>query len=340
METVVFTNGCFDILHAGHVDLLTRARALGTKLIVGINSDRSVRQIKGAPRPFVDEEARAAVLRGLRSVDEVLIFDEPTPQKLIEEIKPDVLVKGGDWKPEEIVGSDFVLKRGGKVFSLPLKENYSTTAIVEKINRSDKPKLEKSGIVQNSLREHLAVFNDLLASEIESIERCAELIVECLKKGKKILLCGNGGSAADAQHIAAELVGRFERERRAFPAIALTTDTSALTAIGNDYGFERIFARQVEALAQPGDLLIGISTSGNSPNVVAAIMKAREIGCATVGLTGARGKKLAGLCDAAVLVPAERTSRIQEGHNAVGHFWCELVDAELEEEISAETAEQ
>ena len=329
METIVFTNGCFDILHAGHVDLLTRARALGTKLVVGVNSDRSVRQIKGAPRPFVGEAARADVLRGLRAVDEVVIFDEPTPQRIIEEIKPDVLVKGGDWKPEEIIGSDFVLKRGGKVFSLPLKGDFSTTAIAEKITLNEKPQTEKNGTVQDSLREHLAVFENLLASEIEAIERAGDLIYECLSRGKKILLCGNGGSAADAQHIAAEFVGRFELERRGFPAIALTTDTSALTAIGNDYGFERIFARQVEALAEPDDLLIGISTSGNSPNVAAAIMTARERGCKTIGLTGAKGKKLAGLCDAAILIPAERTSRIQEGHNAVGHLWCELVDAKL-----------
>jgi D-sedoheptulose 7-phosphate isomerase len=329
METIVFTNGCFDILHAGHVDLLGRARDLGTKLIVGINSDRSVRQIKGAPRPFVGEAARAAVLRGLRAVDEVVIFDEPTPQRIIEEIKPDVLVKGGDWKPEEIIGSDFVLKRGGKVFSLPLKDDFSTTAIIEKINQDEKTPTGKNGTAQDSLREHLAVFEHLMASGIEAIERSGEMIYECLKAGNKILLCGNGGSAADAQHIAAEFVGRFERERRAFPAIALTTDTSALTAIGNDYGFEQVFARQVEAFAVKGDLLIGISTSGNSPNVAAAIMKARERGCKTIGLTGAKGKKLAGLCDAAVLIPAERTSRIQEGHNAVGHLWCELVDAKF-----------
>lgn len=333
MEKIVFTNGCFDILHAGHVDLLERARRLGTKLVVGINSDRSVRQIKGAPRPFVGEQARAAVLRGLRAVDEVVVYDEPTPQRIIEEIKPHILVKGGDWKTEEIVGADFVLKNGGQVFSLPLLADFSTTAIAEKISRAElseeKPLAEKKGIAQNSLREHLAVFENLLASEIEAIERAGEMIYECLSRGKKILLCGNGGSAADAQHIAAEFVGRFERERRAFPAIALTTDTSALTAIGNDYGFERIFARQVEALAEPGDLLIGISTSGNSPNVSAAIMTARERGCRTIGLTGAKGKKLAGLCDAAILVPAERTSRIQEGHNAIGHLWCELVDAKL-----------
>ncbi len=338
METVVFTNGCFDILHAGHVDLLERARRLGTELIVGINSDRSVRQIKGAPRPFVAETERAAVLRGLRAVDDVVIFDEPTPQRIIEEIKPDVLVKGGDWKPEEIVGSDFVLARGGKVYSLPLLEGFSTTGIAEKIIESvkqPKQKIEDNFSLQNqasieiarhSLTAHKAVFDLLFEREIPTIVQSAELIAAALKAGNKILLCGNGGSAADAQHIAAEFVGRFEKERRGFPAFALTTDTSALTALGNDYGFERIFARQVEALASTGDVLIGISTSGNSPNILAAIMAARKIGCKTIGLTGAKGKKLAGLCDVAVIVPAERTSRIQEGHAAIGHLWCEIAD--------------
>lgn len=176
MDTIVFTNGCFDILHAGHVDLLTRARELGTKLIVGINSDRSVRQIKGAPRPFVGEAARAAVLRALRSVDDVVIFDELTPQRIIEEIEPDVIVKGGDWKPEEIIGSDFVLKRGGKVFSLPLKGDFSTTAIAEKINQEEKTQTGENGTLQDSLREHLTVFERLMASEIDAIERAGEMI--------------------------------------------------------------------------------------------------------------------------------------------------------------------
>src|SRR5688500_16586565 len=124
-----------------------------------------------------------------------------------------------------------------------------------------------------------------MADHMPLIMECGELILKALNSGNKILLCGNGGSAADAQHIAAEFVGRFERERMALPAIALTTDTSALTALANDYNFERIFARQVEALASKGDCLIGISTSGNSPNVISAIMKAREIGCKIIGLT-------------------------------------------------------
>ena len=151
MEKVVFTNGCFDILHPGHIDLLERARAFGTKLIVGINSDKSVREIKGAPRPFLPEDARAELLRGLRSVDEVRIFDEPTPEKLIEEIKPDVLVKGGDWQTDQIIGADFVLKRGGEVYSLPLKEGFSSSAIVEKIQGSDESDIEENPNMLNNL---------------------------------------------------------------------------------------------------------------------------------------------------------------------------------------------
>jgi D-sedoheptulose 7-phosphate isomerase len=140
-------------------------------------------------------------------------------------------------------------------------------------------------------------------------------------------LCGNGGSAADAQHIAAEFVGRYEKERRAMPAIALTTDTSALTALANDYSFDRVFARQIEALAHDGDCLIAISTSGNSPNVIAAVMTARNIGCRIIGMTGQDGKKLASLCDAVVMVPSSRTARIQEAHISVAHYWCEKLDS-------------
>ncbi len=338
MKTV-FTNGCFDLLHPGHIDLLNRAAALGNKLIVGINSDTSVGKIKGRTRPLVAEQDRAAVLLGLKAVNEVVIFDEPTPQRIIEEIKPDVLVKGGDWPVSEIVGADFVLGRGGEVYSLPLIIGFSTTAIIEKILQAESSgiigdtrsenKTVSGNLVDNALKAHQILFDALLAQEIPAIERSGELICQALMSGKKVLLCGNGGSAADAQHIAAEFVGRYEKERRGLPSIALTTDTSALTAISNDYGYERIFARQVEALADKGDVLIGISTSGNSPNILAAMMTARNLGCVTIGLTGAKGKKLASVSDAAVLVPAERTARIQEAHGFIGHVWCEMVDAKL-----------
>ena len=335
MDIIVFTNGCFDIIHPGHIDLLKRARQLGTKLIVGINSDASVRKIKGVGRPFVKQDDRAEILENLRFVDEVRIFDETTPEKLIKEIKPNVLVKGGDWKTNEIVGADFVEKNGGKVFSIPLKNGYSSSAIVEKILNSFKGKSseinsnESSNLARKSLEAHIKVIEKLINQEIQNIQRGGEMILETINAGKKILLCGNGGSAADAQHIAAEFVGRYETERKALAAIALTTDTSALTALANDYDFERIFSRQVEALAREGDLLIALSTSGNSPNVNAAVVKAREIGCRTLGLTGAGGKKLASLCDECIMVPATRTARIQEAHITIAHLWCEAVDALL-----------
>lgn len=325
---IVFTNGCFDIIHPGHVDLLRRARELGSKLIVGINSDASVAKIKGPGRPLQDQESRRAVLLGLGSVDEVVIFDEPTPERLVREIRPDVLVKGGDWQPNEIIGADFVESYGGKVYSLPLIAGHSSSSIIGRMNSevSTESETAENSIATRSLDEHMSVFASLVADCSDSIEECGRLILETVSRGNKVLICGNGGSAADAQHIAAEFVGRYETERRALPAIALTTDTSALTALANDYSFERIFARQVEALAVEGDLLIAISTSGNSPNVIAAVMEARRKGCTVIGMTGAGGKKLASLCDACLLVPSQRTARIQEAHITVAHIWCEMVD--------------
>lgn len=329
---IVFTNGCFDILHRGHVDLLERAKAMGSKLIVGLNSDASVRRIKGEGRPVQNQEDRKAVLLGLKAVDEVIIFDELTPADLIKRIKPDVLVKGGDWKVDEIVGADLVQANGGTVVSLPLVEGYSSSSLIEKMRPDSGAGTTGSGIVLDSLNQHLEVFSGVIDSLSPAITECAEVILGTVRNGKKILVCGNGGSAADAQHIAAEFTGRYETERRALPAIALTTDTSALTAISNDYGFERVFTRQVEALAAEGDCLIAISTSGTSPNVISAVMEARKRGCRIVGMTGASGKKLASLSDACILVPSARTARIQEVHITIAHIWCELVDEMLSAE--------
>jgi D-sedoheptulose 7-phosphate isomerase len=327
MEKIVFTNGCFDILHAGHVDLLARAKALGTKLIVGINSDASVRSIKGPGRPINDQETRAELLKALRSVDEVWIFDDLTPDDLIKKIKPDILVKGGDWKESEIIGADFVRSNGGEIASLPLKDGYSTSSIIERMTSAEVQQ-EKSGdsLIRQSLSEHINLFEQLTTAYEENIALCAELIFETFHTGNKVLICGNGGSAADAQHIATELVCRYESERKGLPAIALTTDTSALTAITNDFNFERVFARQIEALASNGDLLIAISTSGNSPNIISAVMTARQRGCKILGMTGANGKKLASLCNACFMVPSTRTARIQEAHIAIAHIWCEIID--------------
>jgi D-sedoheptulose 7-phosphate isomerase len=182
-----------------------------------------------------------------------------------------------------------------------------------------------------SLREHLKSIQALLDSRLGDIAATGRLICGALNAGNKVLLCGNGGSAADAQHIAAELVGRYEKQRRAFPAISLTTDTSALTALSNDYGYDEVFARQVEALGNSGDVLIAISTSGKSPSVVKAADQARAMGCKTIALTGCSGEPLASHCDLAVVVPSKRTSRVQEAHITIGHLWCEMVDGMVAE---------
>lgn len=159
------------------------------------------------------------------------------------------------------------------------------------------------------------------------VTQSAQALIKALENGHKVLLCGNGGSAADAQHLAAELTGRYEApSRRALPAIALTTDTSALTAIGNDLGYERVFARQVEAHGQAGDVLIGISTSGQSPNVIAAVRQARQQGLQTIGLLGRDGGTLATLVNLAIVVPADATPLIQEMHITIGHIVCAMID--------------
>jgi D-sedoheptulose 7-phosphate isomerase len=182
-------------------------------------------------------------------------------------------------------------------------------------------------LLTRSFNEHLAAIQSLLDSKLSEIEQAGLLICKTLVSGNKILLCGNGGSAADAQHIAAELIGRFENERRSFPAISLTTDTSALTALSNDYGYEEVFARQVQGLAVAGDCLIAISTSGKSPNVTKAVEKALAMGCSVIGLTGCSGEPLASHCDIAIVVPSDRTARVQEAHIIIGHVWCEMVDS-------------
>jgi len=162
-----------------------------------------------------------------------------------------------------------------------------------------------------------------------AILAAADALVAALHAGRKVLVCGNGGSAADSQHFVAELVGRFTRERRAWPALALTTDTSILTAIGNDYGFERVFARQVEAHGQPGDVLIGISTSGGSPDVLAAVETARARGLATIGLTGRDGGALGRAVNIHLNVPSPSTARTQEVHGTLLHVLCDIVEREL-----------
>jgi len=182
-----------------------------------------------------------------------------------------------------------------------------------------------------------AVIRDCVATQtalldepqLESIVLAANALADCLARGGKLLFFGNGGSASDAGHLAAEFVGRFQSERRGLPALSLAANVSALTAIANDFGFERVFARQVEALGGPADVAIAISTGGTSANVLAGVQAAREIGMRTVGLTGAGGGKLAAMVDVCVRVPARSAARIQESHILIGHVLCELVECDL-----------
>jgi len=183
--------------------------------------------------------------------------------------------------------------------------------------------------IANRLEESAQIKKAIAKSRIAEIEHVVEFIIGAYKTGGKVVLFGNGGSAADAQHIASELVGRFMLKRQAFPAIALTTNTSTLTALANDYGYETVFSRQVEALVNERDVVIGISTSGNSPNVVEAIKMAKIKGAKTVALTGSDGGKLAEVADLALIVPSDSTPRIQEAHITIGHIVCELVEKEL-----------
>ena len=180
--------------------------------------------------------------------------------------------------------------------------------------------------VAEAIQEHVAIAQTLLAMA-DQIAALGGLMAERLKDGGKILWMGNGGSAADSQHLAAEIVGRFVKERKGLPSIALTTDTSILTAVGNDYGFDHVFSRQVEALCTSKDVVVGLSTSGNSANVVRAIEAAREIGAYTVAFTGRSGGTLSQCCDTSLCISSPTTARIQECHILLGHILCEAIDA-------------
>jgi D-sedoheptulose 7-phosphate isomerase len=185
--------------------------------------------------------------------------------------------------------------------------------------------LNSAPLFDRAISEHLDVVRELTALR-PVLETIATMMSDAILAGRKIFWLGNGGSAADAQHLSAELVGRFRRERRALPSIALTTNTSILTAIGNDYGYEQVFRRQVEALCEAGDVLVGISTSGNSPNVSSALQAARELGACAVAFTGEAGGAAARCADIALRIPSADTARIQEAHILCGHMLCDWIE--------------
>jgi len=183
--------------------------------------------------------------------------------------------------------------------------------------------------IKDLFLESIQIKEELLHNSIGQIIEIADAMIDALKKGGKVLLFGNGGSASDSQHIAAELVGRFKKDRSALAAIALTTNTSILTSLANDYGYEVVFSKQIEALAQKNDIAIGISTSGKAKNVAAGIKQAKKMGLKTVALTGGDGGELARLADIFLVIPSSVTARIQEAHITIGHILCELVEEAL-----------
>ncbi len=196
-----------------------------------------------------------------------------------------------------------------------IKKNMPTNTSVKKII--------------TELKEHNGVIEKILSEQTEKIDEIARLIINCYKNGGKVVLFGNGGSAADAQHIAAELVGQYQLKRKSLPAIALTTNTSILTSTGNDYGFDKIFERQVESLVINKDIAIGISTSGNSENVLRGILKAKEKGAKTIAFTGKNGGKLKNKVDILLNIPSNNTPRIQETHITIGHIICGIVENQI-----------
>ncbi len=180
--------------------------------------------------------------------------------------------------------------------------------------------------IENYIKESIAVKEDLLKGQVANIESAARAIIESLKCGKKLLIFGNGGSASDSQHMAAELVGRFKMERKALPAVALTANTSILTAIANDYGYDVVFSRQIEAIGVKGDVALGLSTSGNSKNVIEALKKARSIGMKTIALSGGDGGSISKAADISIVVATKDTPRVQESHILIAHIICALVE--------------
>ncbi|MCX5713639.1 MAG: D-sedoheptulose 7-phosphate isomerase [Candidatus Omnitrophica bacterium] len=183
--------------------------------------------------------------------------------------------------------------------------------------------------IKEIFSESIQIKEELLRSSVGTILKISQLFIDCLKKGGKVIIFGNGGSASDSQHIAAELVGRFKKERAPLPAIALTVNTSIITAIANDYSYDFIFSRQIEALGQKNDLVVGISTSGKAKNVAAGLRQAKKMGLETVALTGGDGGELSKLADVCLTVPSGVTARIQEAHITIGHIICEIVEEEF-----------
>ncbi len=331
------TGGETKVLFLRDLDAITRAREEGLRLALVTGEDSALAEVVarrlGIETVLKGAEDKAAALKdacarlGITPAEACYVGDADRDAPALAQAGLGLAPADASRQARESAGLvlDAPGGRGAVAEALEVVRRLNSAPPAPTAARATDMWRDIGAALDESIRVKRAVL-ETLAGEIST---AAAWMVETLRHGSKLLLLGNGGSAADAQHIAAELVGRFERDRGPLSALALTTDTSVLTALGNDYGVETIFARQVEALAQPGDLVVALSTSGNSPNVLRAVMAARAAGVRTVALTGAGGGRLALLVDLAVRVPSSRAARIQESHIAIGHALCEAVEAVL-----------
>ena len=300
--------------------LLTEARRGGDLLVVGLNSDSSVRRLKGEGRPILSAADRAQVLGGLDAVDFVVVFDEDTP---------DAIIRGAQ-------AAD--AREGGRLHG-GLRGRRAVRAFLRRGRRPDSSRRRTLDLVDGRAPERRALmrayFDDLATlvtgaslSIGPAVDQAARLVADAALSSRTTFAFGNGGSATQAQHFVAELVVRYKDDRPALPAVALTADIAILTACANDYDYSVIFARQIEALGKPGDVAVGFTTSGKSPNVLKALEAARARGLATIMLTGEKGRAEAARWDVGIVVPSTETAHVQELHLAALHLMCRFVDEE------------
>jgi phosphoheptose isomerase len=308
------------------VEYLQASAKLGQMLVVAVNSDASVKSLKGPYRPVHAQEDRAAVIAALGCVDHVFIFEGPRLDREILQLKPDFYTKAGDYSLDSLDPTERSALEaiGTEIRFQPFVPGHSTTKTVNMLGTQRHIDEEQRPFGQrcDQLRQ-LLVRCDSIQNDVE---RGFKLISECLSNGGKVLACGNGGSAADAMHLIEELIGRFKLNRIPLPGICLNSDPTVLTCIANDYGYDHVFARQVQGLGRPSDVLVLFSTSGNSNNIVEAIRVSNEIGLKTILVTGNDAGRSKGLCSVDIVVPDTQTARIQEVHTLILHSWLEQID--------------
>lgn len=326
---IVTTTGCFDILHSGHVRFLTRARELGDVLVVGLNGDSSVRTLKGADRPLNKAADRAMVLSSIRWVDHVVVFDDLLPIRFLDAVRPSIYCKSAEYEANALPEAEVVRRHGGEVRILPHEDAVSTSLLAMPAAACVDAEESETRRVLTGMLEASNLLRQTGYQLCERVVAEAARMAEVLTSGARIFTCGNGGSAADAQHFAAEIVGRFRLPRDGGSVVALTTDTSIITGIANDFGYAEVFRLQLRALARPGDLLFAISTSGRSPSILRAAEEARRLALWTTALTGAHGSPLQSVVDATLAVPSMDTALVQQGQRAVLHALSDILDRHL-----------